>query len=123
MSATTPSHSQAPAGSEGKSRTAPSYRPEVTTGNTAGGQSDLFALAEVVDEYSLGKRLLQQGADLYCAGEFATHADRLRHVIGREQLAYAICGRDPAGKLERYAQAFERVCGEPLVKSKTGAKR
>jgi hypothetical protein len=90
---------------------APQYRPEPDSPVTP----DLFALVSVVDEYSLGKRLLQQGADLYCAGEFLTFRDRLRHVIVREQFATVICGRDNADKVENYAQAFARVTGEPLT--------
>lgn len=91
--------------------TAPSYRPEPEGGTTP----DLFAIVDVIDEHSLGKRLQQQGADLYCAGEFATFRDRLRHVIAREQFATVICGRDNADKVENYAQAFLRVTGEALM--------
>lgn len=96
----------------------PSYRPELETGTTP----DLFGLVDVVDEYSLGKRLVQAGVDLYCAGDFATFTDRLRHVIVREQLATAVCGRDNADRIETYEQAFRRVTGEPLVR-RAGAKR
>lgn len=98
-------------------RTAPTYRPEPPSPT-----ADLFALVRVVDENSLGQRLLQLGADLYCEGVFATYAERLRHVISREQFATSVCGRDLAGKVETFAQAFERVSGLPLA-AKSGAKR
>lgn len=40
---------------------------------------------------------------------------RLRQVIEREQLATVVCGRDPlTRKPIRYAEAFERVYGEPF---------
>lgn len=98
----------------------PSYRPELETGTTP----DLFARVVVVDEYSLGKRLQQQDidADLFCVGDFTRYSDRLRHVITVERLATAICGRNPGGKVETFAEAFERVCFEPLV-LKSGARR
>lgn len=77
---------------------------------------DLFAIIEVVDEHTLGKRLIQQGVDLYIEGEFASFAERLREVIVRAQAASVICGRDSGGKVENYAAAFARVTGETLVK-------
>ncbi len=92
----------------------PQYRPEAEGPVTP----DLFALIDVVDEYSLLRRLQQAGADVYCAGEFPTLEHRLRYVIQREQLGTAICGRDNSGKPENYAQAFQRVTGEPLVAKK-----
>lgn len=86
-----------------------------------GTTPDLFAAVRVTDEWSLGQRLLQQGADLYCDGEFATAKDRLRYVIQREQFAAVVVGRHE-GKLEDYAQAFERVTGSPLAPKKARAK-
>jgi hypothetical protein len=90
----------------------PQYRPEADSPGTP----DLFAIVQVVDEYSLGARLLQHGADLYVDGDFARFAERLAHVIVRWQLASVVCGRDPAGKVETYSAAFARVTGEPLIK-------
>lgn len=106
-------HKREPAGPP-ESRSGPTWRPE-PEGN---GTPDLFALVRVVDEDSLGQRLLQLGADLYCEGTLATHSERLRHVIVREQFSTVVCGRDPGGKVETVAQAFERVCGEPLAAKK-----
>jgi len=90
----------------------PEYRPESEGLATA----DLFAAVDVVDEYSLGARLVQHGIDLYMEGEFATYAERLRNVIVSAQAAAVVCGRDPNGKVENYSQAFARVTGEPLIK-------
>ena len=86
----------------------------------AGTTPDLFARIVVIDQWSLGQRLQQQDvdADLFCSGDFPRYADRLRHVITVEQLATAVCGRSPGGNVETFAQAFERVCGEPLVPKK-----
>ncbi len=97
---------------------APTYRPESAPSVTP----DLFALVDVATEHSLGQRLLQHGADLYCAGEFASFTERLRHVILRERLATAICGRDNADRVETYEAAFLRVTGEPLVAKVKGSR-
>jgi hypothetical protein len=90
---------------------APTYRPEPDAPATR----DLFAqvTVTVVDEWSLCERIKQLGGDVYYQG-FATLRDRLRAVIQREQLQAVVCGRDPAGKVENLAQAFQRVMGEPL---------
>jgi len=102
----------AAAAARGQVVSGPQYHPEPDSPVT----QDLFAIVDVVDEYSLGARLVQQGADLYVAGEFARFAERLRHVIVREQFASIVCGRDPSGKVETYSAAFARVSGEPLIK-------
>lgn len=94
----------------------PTYRPEPESADEA---PDFFAQVRVTDENSLGLRLLQQGADLYCTGNFPTFRDRLRHVIVREKFLVLVCGRDNAGRVETYAQAFWRVTGEPLVATKS----
>lgn len=76
---------------------------------------DLFAAVQVTGEDSLKRRLLQQGADVYCSGEFATLKDRLRHVIRREQFAEIVSGTNDVGRVEKYYQTFERIYGEPLA--------
>lgn len=99
--------------------TGPRYSPEPES--RAPITPDMFAQMDVVDEWSLGQRLLQLGADLYCAGEFASFKDRLRRVI-LSGYQSAICGRDPTGKVETVGQAFERVTGEPLAQKSTSTK-
>jgi hypothetical protein len=108
----------AAAATRGQAVSGPQYRPEPESPVTP----DLFAIVDVVDEYSLGQRLIQHGADLYVAGDFASFAERLRYVIVRWQLATVVCGRDAGGKLEHYAAAFARVTGEPLVAKKVWEK-
>ena len=102
--------------SEAPKPVGPVYRPEP---ESTGSTPDLFAQVRVTDEDSLGRRLLQQGADLYCDGKFPTFRDRLRQVIVREKFVTVVCGRDAGGRVETYAQAFWRVTGEPLVATKS----
>lgn len=83
------------------------------------GNADLFAIIRVIDESSLLERLKQLGADVYCEGNFPTLAERLRHVILREQMAKTVSGRDPHGKVETLEQAFLRVTGETLILKRT----
>ena len=94
-------------------RTPPGHVPE--PGGFEGAIEDLFAIVKVIGEDSLLRRLQQAGADVYCDGEFPTLCARLRHVIQREQLVTAVCGRSDTEKVETYAQAFERVYGEALI--------
>ena len=53
----------------------------------------------------------------------AVRKARMREAIARHELATVICARDPATRKPiRYAEAFERVYGEPLdVPSETNS--
>ena len=75
----------------------------------------------IAAELALAERLQRHQALADPEGIFAgeTTAEvrkaRLRQVIEREQLATVVCGRDPlTRKPIRYAEAFERVYGEPF---------
>jgi hypothetical protein len=84
---------------------------------------DLFAIVEVVDEHSLGRRLIQHGHDLYLGSEYPSYTERLRACIVRNGAEHVIAGRNPDGKPESYAAAFARVTGKPLIqKAPRGAK-
>lgn len=94
----------------------PDYRPEPESAVSETG--DLFALVRVVDEQSLGRRLLQHGYDLYAGAPYADYAERLAACILRNGAQRVISGRGPKGRPETYQQAFERVCGKSLPKPK-----
>lgn len=101
------------AGNKPQRTAGPSYRPEIET--PAPKQADLLAIVRVVDIYSLGQRLVQQGYDLYDGIEYPSYAERLRATILGNGIACVLCGPNLAGKLEDYGQAFERVTGELLA--------
>jgi hypothetical protein len=85
--------------------------PQGMEGNTP--QQPLLGHLET--ETWLAERLKQHGCDLYAAGPFAHFRDRLRATILANRMQAVIVGRNKAGTLENYAQAFERLYGEPLV--------
>ena len=74
---------------------------------------DLFTHIEA--ETWLAERLKQHGCDIYAGGSFEHFRDRLRATILANRMQCVILGRNKAGSLENYAQAFERVYGEALV--------
>ncbi len=42
-----------------------------------------------------------------------TRRERLRAAIRARGIAHAICGKSPAGKIETFADTFERLFSEP----------
>jgi hypothetical protein len=74
---------------------------------------DLFTHLEA--ETWLAERLKQHGCDLYAGGPFEHFRDRLRATILANRMQAVLLGRNKTGALENYAQAFERLYGEPLV--------
>lgn len=63
----------------------------------------------------LAEQLKQHGCDLYAGDSFEHFSARLRATILANRMQAVLLGRNKAGALENYAQAFERLCGEPLV--------
>lgn len=86
-----------------------------TEGNSSQSHAtpDLFTHLE--GETWLAERLKAHGCDLYAGGPFEHYRDRLRATILANGVQRVILGRNKAGMLEDYAQAFERLYAEPLV--------
>lgn len=75
----------------------------------------------------LVQRLAQHGAAVICVGPFASagdsvRLDSVRCAILDHGLTEVIVGRSD-GKPQTYAQAFERVYGEPLIRPKKRTRR
>lgn len=91
----------------------PAYNPAHSQELNLAEKPDL--LSHLDAEAYLGERLKLHGCDIYDGGPFEHFCDRLRAAILANGMQTVILGRNKAGTLENYAQAFERVYGEALV--------
>ncbi len=80
-------------------------------------------------ELWLAERLAHHGALADPEGIFAgltdrpIRAERMRQAIQRKGLADVVLGRGPDGKPSTYRETFERLYGERLAASPSGAAR
>lgn len=70
-------------------------------------------------EIYLAKRLLQHGVDIFAgATDAQSRKELIRAAIIEHELDSTLVGRNPkTRKVETYAQVFERLYGEPLMKN------
>jgi len=68
------------------------------------------------------KRLRDHGAFIYPVSDAFPLKERIRRSILDSKLDCIVIGRNLGGKVETYAQLFERLYGEPLEPTK-GKKR
>jgi hypothetical protein len=69
------------------------------------------------------KRLRDHGAHIYAVSDQFPLKERIRRAILDSKLDCIVIGRNLAGKVETYAQLFERLYGEPLEPNTKGKKR
>lgn len=72
-------------------------------------------------EILMSERLSQHGVRIFLGDTVAaTRKQRFRETILERGLDCTIFGRAPSGKPETYAQAFERLMGEPFQPKRKG---
>lgn len=78
-----------------------------------------FTPKQLSDELWLVGRLRDHIAQIFTGDtDPVIRRDRIRRAIVNAELATVILGKNAAGKAENYAEAFERLYGEPLAKKR-----